>query len=85
MLAKNASQRVGIFEMSTKIVVSQKNSYFWAQKIKYNKKKKKTLKNYVQLQVTGNTHSLPDRRKVLLLTGKQWVKNGTAQRTEEAN
>ena len=42
MLAKNASQRVGIFEMSTKIVVSQKNSYFWAQKIKYNKKKKNT-------------------------------------------
>lgn len=39
MLAKNASQRVGIFEMSTEIVVSQKNSYFWAQKIKYNKKK----------------------------------------------
>ena len=83
MLAKNASQRVGIFEMSTEIVVSQKNSYFWAQKIKYNKKN--TLKNYVQLQVTGNTHSLPDRRKVLLLTGKQWVKNGTAQCTEEAN
>ena len=110
--------------MSTKIVVSQKNSHFWSQKIKYNKKpywiwrkkwqrtpvflpgkshgrrnlvgyspwgqkkkkeKKNTLNNYLQLQVIGNTHNLPDRRKVLLLTGKQWVKNGTAQCTKEAN
>ena len=52
---------------------------------KKKEKKKNTLNNYLQLQVIGNTHNLPDRRKVLLLTGKQWVKNGTAQCTKEAN
>lgn len=55
-----------------------------SQKIRTENTIKNTLKVYVQLQVTGNTHSLPDRRKVILLTGKQWIKNGIAQRTKEA-
>ena len=56
-----------------------------SQKIQTENRIKNTLKVYVQLQVTGNTHSLPDRRKVILLSGKQWIKNGIAQRTKEAN
>lgn len=40
-----------------------------SQKIRTENTIKNTLKVYVQLQVTGNTHSLPDRRKVILLTG----------------
>ena len=55
---------------------------FKSQKIKDNQKN--TLKDYVQLQVTGNSHSLPDRRKVLFAR-KQWVKDGTVQCTGEAN
>lgn len=55
---------------------------FKSQKIKDNQKN--TLKDYVQLQVTGNSHSLPDGRKVLFAR-EQWVKDGTVQCTGEAN
>lgn len=42
------------------------------------------LKEYIQLQVT-NTQGLPHRRKVLLLTWKEWVKAASVQCSTETN
>ena len=46
---------------------------------------KNVLSKYIQPHVTGNKHTLPNVRKVILLTWKNRVKAATAQCSTETN
>ena len=85
LLAYNELEQVikYISEATTDVFISQGNAHSFNDR--QSNIIENSLREYIQLQVTGNTHALPDLRKVIVLTWDNWLKAASAQCSRETN